>query len=196
MAQNKLLDRKVAVPKIVGEHTDFLIVTGLAGSAKDIAHLTDQAPNAYMLGGAMGGGLSMALGLALVQPDRKVLAVMGDGELLMNMSCLATVGVAQPPNLSIVCVDNGHYLETGNQESHTNLGVDLEKVAQGCGIAVTRTVETADECVEASTALRNTNGPVFMLLRVNEEPPPVSKRNWDAADRKNVFRTALLGSHY
>jgi hypothetical protein len=37
---------------------------------------------------------------------------------------------------------------------------------------------------------------VFMLLRVNEEPPPVSKRNWDAADRKNAFRTALLGSHY
>lgn len=194
MAQEKLLDRKIAVPKIVGDHNDFLIVTGLAGTAKDISHLTDQAPNAYMLGGAMGGGLSMALGLALVQPDKKVLAIMGDGELLMNMSCLATVGVAQPPNLSIVCVDNGHYQETGNQESHTNLGVDLEQVAQGCGIAVTRTVTTAEECEEASTVLRNTNGPVFMLLRINQEPPPVSERNWDGVDRKNIFRKALLGT--
>lgn len=194
MAQEKLLDRKIAVPKIVGDHTDFLIVAGLAGSAKDITEITQLSPNAFTLGGAMGGGLSVALGLALVQPNRKVLAVMGDGELLMNMGCLATVGVAQPPNLSIVCVDNGHYQETGNQESHTNLGVDLEKVAQGCGIAVTRTVETAKECEEASTVLRNTNGPVFMLLRVNEEPPPKPARNWDGADCKNLFREALLGA--
>ncbi len=194
MAKENLLDRKVAVPKIVGDHNDFLIVAGLAGSAKDITEITQLSPNAFALGGAMGGGLSMALGLALVQPNRKVLAVMGDGELLMNMGCLATVGVAQPPNLSIVCVDNGHYQETGNQESHTNLGVDLEKVAQGCGIAVTRTVTTAKECEEASTVLRNTNGPVFMLLRVNEEPPPTPKRNWDGADCKNQFREALLGA--
>jgi len=194
MAKENLPDRKEAVPKIVGNHTDFLIVTGLAGPAKDMAHLTDQAPNAFMLGGAMGGGVAMALGLALIQPDKKVLCVTGDGELLMNMSSLATVGVAQPPNLSIICVDNGHYQETGNQESHTNLGVDLEKVAQGCNIAVTRTVESLEQCEEASPVLRNTNGPVFVLLRVNEGESPKSNRNWDAVDRKNVFRTALLGS--
>ena len=135
---------------------------------------------------------SVALGLALVQPDKKVLCVTGDGELLMNMSSLATIGVEQPPNLSIICVDNGHYQETGNQESHTNLGVDLEKVAQGCNIAVTRTVESLEECEEASPVLRNTNGPVFILLRVNEDEPPKSARNWDAVDRKNVFRNALL----
>ncbi|MEL0106363.1 MAG: thiamine pyrophosphate-dependent enzyme [Rhodospirillales bacterium] len=196
MADKKLPSRKDAVPKLVGNHEDFLIVTGLAGPAKDMAHLTDQAPHAYMLGGAMGGALSMALGLALVQPDKKVLCVTGDGELLMNMSSLATIGVVQPPNLSVICVDNGHYQETGNQESHTNLGVDLEKVAQGCNIAVTRTVESLEECEETSPVLRNTNGPVFVLLRVNEDEPPKSKRNWDAADRKNVFRAALLGSHY
>jgi len=194
MTKENLPDRKDAVPKLVGDPNDFLIVTGLAGPAKDMSHLTNQAPNAFMLGGAMGGALSMALGLALVQPDKKVLCVTGDGELLMNMSSLATIGVAQPPNLSVICVDNGHYQETGNQESHTNLGVDLEQVAQGCNIAVTRTVESLDDCEEASTVLRNTNGPVFVLLRVNEGGPPQSARNWDAVDRKNVFREALLGS--
>jgi phosphonopyruvate decarboxylase len=194
MAQEKLPDRKIAVPKIVGNPDDFLIIAGLAGSAKDMAHLTREAPNAFMFGGAMGGALSMGLGLALAQPDRKVLVVTGDGELLMNMGSLATIAVAQPPNLSVVCVDNGHYQETGNQESHTNLGVDLEKIAQGSGIAVTRTVKTVEECEEASTVLRNTNGPVFVLLRVNEEPPPKGPRNWDAADRKTIFRRALLGA--
>lgn len=196
MATENLPSRKDAVPKLVGNHEDFLVVTGLAGPAKDMAHYTDQAPHTFMLGGAMGGALSMALGLALVQPDRKILCVTGDGELLMNMSSLATIGVVQPPNLSVICVDNGHYQETGNQESHTNLGVDLEKVAQGCNIAVTRTVETLEDCENTQSVLRNTNGPVFVLLRVNEDEPPKSKRNWDAADRKNIFRNALLGSYF
>ena len=110
MPKDNLPDRKIAVPKIVGDPKDFLIVTGLAGPAKDMAFITKQAPNAFMLGGAMGGALSMALGLALVQNEKKILCVTGDGELLMNMSSLATIGVAQPPNLSIICVDNGHYL--------------------------------------------------------------------------------------
>lgn len=194
MPKDNLPDRKIAVPKIVGDPKDFLIVTGLAGPAKDMAFITKQAPNAFMLGGAMGGALSMALGLALVQNEKKILCVTGDGELLMNMSSLATIGVAQPPNLSIICVDNGHYQETGNQESHTNLGVDLEKVAQGCNIAVTRKVESLEDCEDASRILRNNNSPVFVLLRVNDGEPPKSKRNWDAADRKNIFRNALLGA--
>ena len=75
----------------------------------------------------MGAAVTMALGLALAQPKRRVLCVTGDGELLMNLGSLATVAVMNPPNLTIVCVDNGHYGETGYQKSHTSLGVDLDE---------------------------------------------------------------------
>ncbi|TFH54308.1 MAG: thiamine pyrophosphate-binding protein, partial [Candidatus Zixiibacteriota bacterium] len=124
-----VLDRCQAVPALVGRHQDFLIVTGLAGTAKDIAALTDDGDHIYTLAGAMGAATMMGFGLALAQPARRVLVVTGDGELLMNVGSLATMAVVNPPNLSIVCVDNGHYGETGYQMSHTSLGVDLEKMA-------------------------------------------------------------------
>ncbi len=85
------------------------------------------------MAGAMGGACMIGLGLALARPDKRVLVVTGDGELLMNVGALATIAVINPPNLAILCVDNGHYGETGYQKSHTSLGVDLEKIAVRIG---------------------------------------------------------------
>src|SRR5258707_4463243 len=110
------------------------MIAGLAGTARDLAALTDDAAHVFGLGGAMGAACAMGLGLALARPDRRVLVLTGDGELLMNIGTLATIAVLNPPNLSIVCVDNGHYGETGYQKSHTSLGVDLEKMAIGAGL--------------------------------------------------------------
>ena len=193
MPRDRELDRRDAVPALIGDPSDFLIVSGLAGPAKDIGHLTQETPNVYLLGGAMGGAVSMGLGLALAQPERRVLVVTGDGELIMNAGALATVGALQPSNLSIVCVDNGHYGETGNQEGHTSRGVDLEMIARGSAIAVTRTVNKTNEIAEAARILRQTNGPSFVLLRVRQGPPAAYKRNFDAVERKIIFRRNLLG---
>ena len=194
MAQDPVLDRREAVPALIGDPSDFLIISGLAGPAKDVGHLTQEADNVYLLGGAMGAAVSMGLGLALARPERRVLVVTGDGELIMNVSALATVGIMRPANLSIVCVDNGHYGETGNQEGHTNLGVDLEVIARGAGIAVTRTVRTQEDIADASTILRQGNAPSFVLLRVHDGPPAAYKRNFDAVERKVIFRRGLLGT--
>ena len=136
----------------------------------------------------------MGLGLALSRPDKRVLVVTGDGELLMNVGTLATVGIMKPSNLSILCVDNGHYGETGYQESHTQRGVDLEVIAQGSAIPVTRTVTSEDQIAEAAQILRNSNSSSFVLLRVSTEPPPAVKRSMDASERKSAFRKALLGA--
>src|SRR5688572_33369330 len=103
------LDRNQAVPALVGNPTDFLMIAGLAGTAYELASMTDDGDNLFALGGAMGAALSMGLGLALAQPARRVLVATGDGELLMNVSALATVGIMAPPNLAILCVDIGHY---------------------------------------------------------------------------------------
>lgn len=192
--QDYLLDRRWAVPALVGDHRDFLIVTGLAGTAKDIAHLSNDGAHVFTMAGAMGAAVSIGLGLALAKPDRRVLVVTGDGELLMNVGALATVAVMRPPNLAVICVDNGHYGETGGQRSHTSLGVDLEAMAAAAGMTATRTVANEGEIPAASKLLRESNGPALVVLKVMPGDPPPYKRNLDAAACRNRFRTALLGT--
>lgn len=187
------LDRCQAVPKLIGNHEDFLIVSGLAGSSKDIAALTDDAPHAFTMAGAMGASTMIGLGLALAQPERQVLVVTGDGELLMNVGALATIAVINPPNLSIVCVDNGHYGETGYQLSHTSLGVDLEGMANGAGLNATCTVQLEEELASGARMLRQSNGTAFVVLRVKPDNPPAYKRQLNPAVTRVRFRSALLG---
>lgn len=188
-----ILDRREAVPALIGRHEDFLIVTGLAGTARDVAALTQDGSHAYTMAGAMGGAAMLALGLALARPDKRVLAVTGDGELLMNVGALATIAVLNPPNLAVLCVDNGHYGETGYQKSHTSLGVDLEKMAIGAGIKATRTIAAEADIDAGARLLREGNGTAFVVLRVKPTDPPAFRRNMDPAACRNRFRAALLG---
>jgi phosphonopyruvate decarboxylase len=187
-----MLDRRTAVPALIGRHEDFLIVAGLAGTSKDIAALSADGAHIYSMAGAMGGACAMGLGLALARRDKKVLVATGDGELLMNLGTLATIAVLDPPNLSIVVVDNGHYGETGYQKSHTSLGVDLEKIAAGSGIKRTLTVDTEAGIAQGSRLIREGNGTAFVLLRVNEAEPPQFKRDLNPATCRTRFRVANL----
>src|ERR1700674_3564560 len=145
------------------------------------------------MAGAMGGACMIGLGLALARRDRRVLVATGDGELLMNIGSLATIAVMNPSNLSIVCVDNGHYGETGYQKSHTSLGVDLEKMAVGAGIKRTLTVEGDAEIAAGARLIREGNGTAFVVLRVKPTEPPSFKRDMDPALCRSRFRAALLG---
>jgi thiamine pyrophosphate-dependent acetolactate synthase large subunit-like protein len=188
------LDRITAVPAVVGNANDFLIIGGLAGTAKDMAAMTNDGANYFGLAGAMGAAVSMGLGLALAQPDRKVLVACGDGELLMNIGALATVSVLNPPNLRILCVDNGHYGETGYQKSHTSLGVDLEKIASGSGIKRTLTIEQEPDIAAGARLIREGNASSFVLLRVKPTEPPSYKRDLDPATTRTRFRAANLQS--
>ena len=188
-----LLDRNEAVPQLVGNHEDFLIVAGLAGTARDLTFLSNDAPHVFALAGAMGAATAMGLGLALARPERRVLVVTGDGELLMNVGTLATVAVMNPPNLAVVCVDNGHYGETGYQKSHTSLGVDLEQMAIGAGIRTTRRVTRREEIAEASRLIRDGNGTSFVLMRVRPNESPPHKRDLDPTTERHRFRAALPG---
>jgi thiamine pyrophosphate-dependent acetolactate synthase large subunit-like protein len=193
IAAGFVLDRREAVPALVGRHQDFLFVTGLAGTARDIAALTGDGAHIYTMAGAMGGAATMGLGLALARPDKRIVVATGDGELLMNLGALATIAVINPPNLALLVVDNGHYGETGYQKSHTSLGVDLEKIAAGAGIRRTRTVASEGDIAAGARLLREGNGTAFVLLKVRPDDPPPYKRNLDPAACRLRFRAALLG---
>jgi phosphonopyruvate decarboxylase len=188
-----VLDRTEAVPAIIGKSQDFLFIGGLAGTAKDLAAITQDGSNYYGMAGAMGAAVSMGLGLALARPDKKVLVATGDGELLMNIGALATASVLNPPNLRILCVDNGHYGETGYQKSHTSLGVDLEQMAIGAGIKSTMTVESKDQMAAGARMLRESNGTCFVVLRVKPEDGPKFKRDMDPASTRVRFLLGMKG---
>ena len=185
------LDRRDAVPRILGDAGEFLIVSGLAGASKDVAAATDDSDKVFTMAGAMGAAVSIGVGLALARPAKQVLVVTGDGELLMNLGTLATAAVMDPKNLSILCVDNGHYGETGYQRTHTSFGTDLEAVARATGISHTQTVDQQEEIPSGRDLLRNRDGLSFVLLRVKATEPPRYKRNLRADECRVRFRKAL-----
>ncbi len=136
MSAAQKLNRRDVVKSLMSACPSTLVIAGLGSSAYDLFAAGDRDLNFY-LWGAMGGAASMGLGLALAQPNKSVLVITGDGEQLMGLGSLATIGAQKPKNLSIVVLDNGHYGETGMQPSHTSLGTHLTSVAAACGLAWT-----------------------------------------------------------
>src|ERR1700727_2119873 len=133
MSKTNLLDRRQVVSSLLAERKDAIVIGGLGASTYDIAAAGDDDRNFY-LWGAMGGAVMIGLGIALAQPKLPGLVITGDGEMLMGMGSLATVGLQKPGNLTIVVLDNERYGETGGQTSHTASTVDLVGVAKACGI--------------------------------------------------------------
>src|SRR5215203_4732673 len=138
------LDRRAVINKILEKRGDALVVTGLGSSCSDVGAAGDH-PNNFYLWGGMGAAAMMGLGLALAQPKRQVLVITGDGEMLMGLGALATIGTQKPSNLSIIVIDNELYSETGMQPTHTARGVSLGVMAQGAGFPVAETVYTQAE---------------------------------------------------
>jgi len=121
----------------------------------------------YMIG-SMGLAASIGLGVALVRPDRRVLVLDGDGNVLMNPGALASIGAAAPSNLHHVCFDNGAHASTGGQRTISDR-VRLEEVARACGYRWSGRVETADAL--AAEAFFAREGPAFLLVRIALGPP-------------------------
>ena len=130
--QTPLLHRRDVVAALVQDRGDMLVVSGLGSPTYDLMAAGDHDLN-YYLWGAMGGADMIGLGLARTNPDRSVLVVTGDGEMLMGIGSFATIAVQAPKNLTIAILDNGYYGETGMQLSHSGRGVKLEMVAQSVG---------------------------------------------------------------
>ena len=125
-------DRRAAMAALLADRADdLLVVPGLGSTTWDLAALGDNDRDFYMWG-AMGGAAMIGLGLALAQPNRRVAVITGDGEMLMGLGSLATIGIQRPPNLAVIVFDNGVYGETGMQPSHTKSGVDLAAAAGAC----------------------------------------------------------------
>jgi thiamine pyrophosphate-dependent acetolactate synthase large subunit-like protein len=182
------LRRRDVVKKLLEKRGGLLVVAGLGSTAWDITAAGDTDLN-FPTWGAMGQAAMLGLGIALAQPKRRVLVITGDGEMLMGLGSLATIGVQQPKNLTVAVIDNERYGETGMQATHTAHGVDLEGVARACGLGI---------CSPDLDAMRNEiherAGPNFAAVKVQAEKIPLVLPPREGALLKARFRRALLGS--
>jgi thiamine pyrophosphate-dependent acetolactate synthase large subunit-like protein len=185
------LDRREAMRVLLEDRSDMLVVTGLGSTTWDAAAVGDDARNFY-LWGAMGAAAMVGLGLAVAQPGRRVLVVTGDGEILMGLGALATIGVQRPPNLAIAVFDNGHYAETGMQRSHTDHGVSLCGVARSCGIESVYDITDPGALDDFATLVRaQSERTLFARVAIQAEEPPRVLPSRDGVFLKNRFRHAL-----
>ena len=193
MAEQKItLARREVVARILADRGDALLITGLGSATWDAAAAGDDPKNFYLWGG-MGGAAVMGLGLALAQPDRRVLVLTGDGEMMMGIGALATIGVAAPGNFAVCVLDNERYGETGMQEGHTAAGVDLPAMAAAAGWSDTACVWTEDQLEVQIPKLFNAPGPVFVSVKITTDPVPLVLPPRDGTALRSRFREALLG---
>lgn len=185
------MDRRAAVARLLDNRDGALVVTGLGSPSYDVHAHGDRDDN-YYLWGAMGGAALTGLGLAQAQPRKRVMVITGDGEMLMAFGALATISVAKPRNLDIIVLDNEHYGETGMQESHTGMGVDLSAVAAASGFAETSRVTTIEGVDALCDKLRTpARGPRLYVLKIKAENLPRSLPPRDATYIKTRFRAHL-----
>ena len=192
MTRPNTLDRRAVVASLLKDRGDLLVVGGLGAPSWDITAAGDH-PLTFPLWGAMGSAAMVGLGLALAQPRRVVLVITGDGEMLMGMGSLATIGVQRPANLTLAVLDNESYGETGMQETHTAHGVDLAAIAAACGFARAETVRDMAGIDALRERLRRNEGPLFAQVKIAADTPPLVLPPRDGGLLKNRFRAALLG---
>jgi len=192
-ASAKVMNRSDLTRRLVARlKKEEAVVGGIGHTHFDLWAAGPRPQNFYMLG-SMGLAIPIALGVAVAQPQRKVIALEGDGSLLMQLGALGTVASVQPKNLVIVVWDNGTYQITGSQPTLTSSSVDLVAVAQGAGLA--QSAWAADEPhFEAlvDQALAGA-GPRFIAARTDNQPPAgVTER--DAARIRGRFMEAMAAA--
>jgi thiamine pyrophosphate-dependent acetolactate synthase large subunit-like protein len=166
----KVMNRFELTKRLVAKlKREEAVIGGIGNANFDLWASGQRAQNFYMLG-SMGLAIPIALGVAIAQPGRHVIALEGDGSLLMQLGCLATVAEQAPKNLTIVVWDNGIYQITGGQPTASATAADLVAIARGSGIANSAwAADEADFDRLAASALKG-EGPSLIAVRIDGNP--------------------------
>lgn len=184
------LDRRRVVAELLRDRGDLLVVSGLGSPSYDVMAAGDHDLN-YYLWAAMGSAAMVGLGLATARPERPVLVLTGDGEQLMGFGALATIALRKPHNLSVVILDNGHYGETGMQQSHAGQGIEFTRVAEACGFPTVDLVTGMDGVVTLRERIHAKAGLDLATVKIAAVNEPRVLPPRDGVHVKNRFRLAL-----
>lgn len=172
-----------------------LVVTAL-GNASYLWAAINHRPENFYVEDAMGLALPLAVGLALAQPGRRVVAVEGDGALLMHMGALVTVGAAAPKNLTVLLVQNGVHAASGGQ-ALTNATLDLAQLARSAGVGHAENVAALGDFAPALRTAFSSDGPHVFVLPTEPDiavvRPPIA---FDPLLTKHNFMNAIGAPRY
>lgn len=189
MGSNKI-QRRAFVAELLSRREGALVIPGLGSPTWDCSAAGDSPEYLYSWGG-MGLAVPTALGVALAQPERRVLALTGDGEMMMGIGSLGVVADQAPRNLAILVLDNESFGETGRQTGLTAGRADLCGVARGFGIDRTMTVTEQGAASDLATFLFGEPGPVFAVAKIAISEDPWCLPVKDGAAIARRFRIAL-----
>ena len=189
-AAAKVLNRADLTRRLVAKlKHDEAVIAGIGNANFDLFAAGHRPQNFYMLG-SMGLACPIALGVAVAQPERGVIALEGDGSILMALGCLATIATVAPKNLTIVIWDNGLYQITGKQATATAGTTDIVAVARGAGIANSLWVQDESHFDELMDRRFETGGPLFLAVKIDDQPG-VGKTIRDPALIRNRFMKGM-----
>jgi thiamine pyrophosphate-dependent acetolactate synthase large subunit-like protein len=166
----KILSRTTLTRRLVErlKHEE-VVVAGIGNTNFDLYAAGHRPQNFYMLG-SMGLACPIALGVALAQPERGVIALEGDGSILMTLGALATIANVKPRNLSIIIWDNGLYQITGKQATATSGAADIVEIARGAGIANSEWVRDEAHFEELLDRRFDDGGPILRAVKIDDAP--------------------------
>jgi thiamine pyrophosphate-dependent acetolactate synthase large subunit-like protein len=186
----KVLNRADLTKRLVAKlKHDEAVIGGIGNANFDLFAVGHRPQNFYMLG-SMGLACPIALGVAIAQTQRGVIALEGDGSILMALGCLATIATIAPRNLTIVIWDNGIYQITGKQATATGGVTDIVAVARGAGIANSSWVRDEKHFDELLDRRFETGGPILLAVKIDDQPG-VGKTIRDPALIRNRFMKGL-----
>jgi len=172
------------VAKLKGEEA---VVAGIGNTNFDLWAAGHRPQNFYMLG-SMGLAFPIALGVALAQPQRRVVALEGDGSLLMQLGCLSTIAMLAPANLSLIVMDNSVYQITGGQATPAASSTDLVAVAQGCGLAGSTWASDEEDFERLVEAALSAKAPFLIAARIDGEPAAATTHRDPVQIRERFMR--------
>jgi thiamine pyrophosphate-dependent acetolactate synthase large subunit-like protein len=189
MAADGRFDRRRLVVRLLEHRGEALIVGGLGAPTWDLAAAGPSDRDVY-LWGAMGLACSIGLGLALAQPERRVLTVTGDGEMMMGLGGLAAIANAGPSNFAVLVLDNQAFGETGGQTGLTAGPADIARIADGAGLAA-MTATGEDDAPALVEFLFRRSGPLLAVAPVALTDDPLTPPTNNGALMAARFREAL-----
>ena len=145
------------------------VIGGIGNTNFDLWAAGHRPQNFYMLG-SMGLGFPIALGVALAQPQRRVFGLDGDGSLLMQMGCLATIATLAPKNLTMIVMDNGIYQITGAQPTPAAAVADIVAIAIASGLSNSVWAADEDDFGRLVDQSLSASGPTLIGVRIDDKP--------------------------
>lgn len=186
-----MLDKYRCLEKLAARRSDEIVVTSMSVAMPWARHSDGPLDFAHV-DSAMGHAADFALGLAIAQPQRRVLCLSGDGSTLMCLGTLVTMAQRPAPNLTLIIPENGTYEVTGNQPVPGADRVDYAAIARGCGLSAVHTIDN-DADFDAKLGLHfDGEGPLVFIWKIARGTEPVPKPSRPIRDRAHDLRRALL----